>query len=146
MTKLPTEIIPRTEQLIMIHNNIELIKSVDTHLVDIETLNLQASNITHITDEAMKALVFKRKTVILKENKLKIIPSSIQTTAFSTNLWLGDNPYECNCDMMWMRDWLLNATNVRDRDNITCSSGKWKGLYIHEYMWEDFICYTPNQL
>ncbi len=127
MINLPGYMLPRTQQLIMIHNNIEQLEFVDTNLVDVKTLNMQDSNITHITDKAMKTLVVNRKTVKLNGNKLKNIPRSILSASLSTNLSLGDNPYECNCDMMWMRDWLLNATNVIDREHIKCASGQWKG-------------------
>ncbi len=127
MTQLPTQVLPRTEQLIMSGNNIAELQTVDEVLVDVTTINLEANNITHITDEAIETLLFNRKSVRLTGNKLQQLPSSLQTLNCQTNIWLSNNLFDCNCDMMWMRDWLLNATNVKDKENITCASGKWKG-------------------
>ncbi len=127
MTQLPTKVLPRTEQLNMSGNNIGELQTVDEGLVNVTTINLQATNITQITDQAMKTLVLNRETVRLNGNMLQQVPSLLQALKFQTTIWLSNNPFVCDCDMMWMRDWLLNATNVGDRDNITCYSGKWKG-------------------
>ena len=53
-----------------------------------------------------------------------------------TNLWLSNNPYECNCDMLWMKDWLVDTGNVMDKENVTCSGNGIKGEY------NDIICFS----
>ena len=43
-------------------------------------------------------------------------------------IWLSDNPYHCDCDMIWMTRWLNNFTTttgehiIMDYQNVTCHS------------------------
>ncbi len=127
LSELPQTIIPSTEKLIMKGNKLGMLETVDNQLSQIAIFQLDSSGITRISDYAMRRLLQKSDEIILSWNNLTVFPTSIQEMENKTKLWLGDNPYECNCDMMWMRDWLLNATNVMDKDRITCASGEWKG-------------------
>ena len=59
---------------------------------------------------------------------IRVIPRQNKTS----KLWISDNPYECNCDMLWMKDWLMDNENVMDKKNVTCSGSKVKGkAHIH---------------
>ncbi len=127
MTNLPDNVVMGTEHLSMEGNNIRALRLVKQELIQVKVFDLKFSGITTIGDAAMQNLLVSTQELILTHNNLHVLPMSIQAAQNQTKLWLGDNPYECNCDMMWMRDWLLNATNVMDRDNMTCASGEWKG-------------------
>ncbi len=129
MTQLPSEVVPGTELLIMTGNDINKLESVDTSPVKIIKFDLQESNIHHIGDKAMKNLLSGTDSLKLSKNRIKQLPSFLSIAKYKTKLWLSDNPYECNCDMLWMKDWLLNASNVMDAENITCGSEHWKGTY-----------------
>ena len=77
------------------------------------------------------------KSLDLRRNKLKNLPKSISKANKTNKLWISNNPYECNCDMLWMKDWLVGAKNVKDKENVMCSAGKGKGK-IH-YLKNCFI-------
>ncbi len=127
MTQLPDNLLPNTEQLIMVGNHLKTIDSVAKDLPHLISLDLEKCNISEISTQGFQALLLHSDNLKLPNNKLQHISSVIQTTTYNTSLWLSKNLFECNCDMMWMRDWLLNATNVMDKDNITCIGGKWNG-------------------
>ena len=64
----------------------------------------------------------------LRNNNLKYLPESITKSDLSTKLWLSRNPYKCDCEMMWMREWLVGQNNVQDKEDIVCIKGKMKGI------------------
>ncbi len=127
MTQLPLKFLPDTEQLVMDGNNLDNLWKIRADFRDMKIIDLKQSNIHQISVEAFKVLCSKAKMLKLSGNNIKQLPSFLRTTNNETQLWLSNNPYECNCDMMWMSDWLQNATNVMDRDSITCGTGKWNG-------------------
>ncbi len=128
MTQLPDNLLPNTEQLIMVGNDLKTINSVAKDLPHLVSLDLEKCNISEISTQALQALLLYSDNLKLSNNKLQGISSIIKTTKYNTTIWLSKNIFECNCNIMWMRDWLLNATNVMDKDNITCVGGKWNGL------------------
>ncbi len=127
MTNLPAQMLPKTEHLIMTGNNLQTLQNVDPSLRTLNKFSLQNSNIRFISDEALTIFTFKTDELNLSGNKLKQVSRKLHGTLNGTKLWLADNPFECNCDMMWMADWLQNASNVIDRYKIQCADGKWKG-------------------
>ena len=94
---------------------------------NISLLNLSSSQIIAIEKVVMDAILKKVQQLDLRGNKLKILPRSIMKTKLTTKLWLSENQFECNCDMVWMRDWLLNTYNIMDKENINCSTRAGEG-------------------
>ncbi len=127
ITQLPNAILPDTEQLIMAGNHLNELTFVSKDLTDTKIVDLQHCNIHEISSTALPLLLMHTHTLKMSHNMLTKVPSLLHTTHFQTKLWLANNQFECNCDMMWMRDWLLNATNVMDKENILCFGGPWNG-------------------
>ena len=100
---------------------------------NITHLDLSNSRVSHITDGVMRSILMNLKTLKLTNNVIRSLPLSIQKTEDNTKLWISNNSYDCNCDMMWMRDWLVKATNVMDKEDITCTSGKMIGS-MHDFI------------
>ena len=95
---------------------------------EIEHYDLQFSQRTAITDDAMISILKNSKYLQISNNKLKALRKAISEVGNSTELWRGKSPYEWNCDMMWMRDWLILATNVMDREEATYAKEKMKDM------------------
>ena len=93
---------------------------------NITYLDLSNSWVSTITERAMKSMLNNMKALNLTNNVLEVLPQAI-TKSNKTKLWLSNNPYDCYCDMMWMRDWLVKATNVMDKEEIVCTKGKMIG-------------------
>ena len=109
--------------LVLSGNNLGSLNKAPDYLENISLLNLSSSHITYVD----KAVITENlKNLDIRGNKLKTLPRTIANINDSSKLWISDNPFECNCDMIWMKDWLIDARNVMDKKNITCSSGKIK--------------------
>ena len=101
---------------------------------EISHLNLSSSQITSIGAQAINLIIDEKTYLNIRNNSLKYLPKKIENTRNTTELWIAYNSYECNCDMMWMRDWLVQATNVMDKENTTCASGDMIGIISYSYI------------
>ncbi len=130
MTQLPDEIQPRTQQLIMTGNNLEMfyLPYNKSDILYLKTLDLSNNSIRDFDEASFKASLLSGISLKLSGNNLKEIPAKIVDFNLTAHIWLGKNPYECNCNMMWMRDWLQNVSHVMDRDEIKCGPGKYQGM------------------
>ena len=119
-TSLPDNAPLYTDQLSASGNNFGNIAKVEKYMEDITHLDISNSNVSSITDGVMKSMLKNLKTL----NVLEILPQSIIEAKLFTELFISNNSYDCNCDMIWMRDWLVKATNVMDKEEVVCS--QWK--------------------
>ena len=126
-TSLPKSALLRTDQLLASGNNFANIDRAEKYIETLSYIDLSNSNVSSITGSVMRSLLTKLKTLNLVNNNLEILPRSIMEANNDTGIWLSNNSYDCNCDMMWMRDWLVKATNVMDKEGIVCTKGKMIG-------------------
>ena len=71
----------------------------------------------------MQIIVKNVRHLDIRGNNLKEIPKTITQTNNATKMWISDNPYECNGDMLWMKNWLTKTESVVDKENVKCSTG-----------------------
>ncbi len=126
MTYFPQHVLPRTEQLIMDGNKLDKLENENHMLAEVKMFKFKNCNIKSVQEATLKSLLQNAKVLDMRSNKLTSLSSFFETQRMETKLWLGNNPYECNCDMIWISVWLQNATNIMDKENISCA-GKWKG-------------------
>ncbi|XP_033105823.1 toll-like receptor 13 isoform X2 [Anneissia japonica] len=50
---------------------------------------------------------------------------NLQNLTQLQKLSVQNNPYSCNCNILWFRNWLLNGTSATllDKDEVVCASG-----------------------
>ena len=132
LNTLPQTALLHTDQLLASGNNFGNIQWVDKYVENITDINLRNSRISYISDRAMKSMLKNLKTFLLGNNLLEVLPQTITESNNDTKLWISNNSYDCNCGMTWMRDWLVKATNVMDKDQVVCAKGKMIGS-IHEF-------------
>ena len=89
--------------------------------MDISFSGLQFIDDTFFTHLAKRSIM---RNVNLASNGLKSLPKSIRKLHLIA-LSISDNPYHCDCSIMWMRDWLLQLStlNTSDYTNAICKSG-----------------------
>ena len=129
MRGLPETVLKDTDWLLLSGNNLWSLNKVPDYLKNITLLNISSSNIKDIDEKVMEVILHNMESLDIQKNKLKTLPKSIVEGNNTNKLWLSDNPYECNCDMIWMKDWLVGAKNVVDKEKIMCSVGKGKGEF-----------------
>ena len=124
LTSLPETVLPNTDWLLLSGNSLESLNKAPDYLNNITFLNFSSNNIEYIEENVIKAISKSAMRVDIRGNKLKTLPRGIKSMNGSSQLWISDNPYECNCDTLWMKDWLIDSKNVKDKYNVICSTGK----------------------
>ena len=81
----------------------------------------------------MEIIIGSVKHLDIRRNSLTKIPQTITKGNNVSELWISDNPYECNCNVVWMKDWLIDNKQVKEQENVTCSGSKLKGKINHIY-------------
>ena len=116
-----------TDCFLLSGNNLGSLNKAPDYLENISLLNLSSSNITEIDAKTMAIMIKYIRHLDIRRNNLRDLPQTIKMINGINELYISENPYQCNCDTLWMKDWLTNASYVTDRDNVTCSNGKLKG-------------------
>ena len=108
-------------------NNLGELRNVKSYLNEIKYFYMNSSGIIKINDNIVTSMITSTVHLDITNNGMEYLPQSIIHFTNATKLYISNNPYKCNCDMMWMRDWLVEATNVMDKELLICASGKKKG-------------------
>ncbi|KAM9320229.1 nyctalopin [Gastrophryne carolinensis] len=88
-------------------------------LVELEVLYLDRNNIGWIEEGAFENLT-SLVALHLNSNNLTTLPLDVfQPVYFIGRLFLFKNPWECDCRLQWLREWMDSYKLVRD---IPCSS------------------------
>ncbi len=119
----------------------------------ISYLNIESSNIFSICDDTLKSVLHSRrlKKISFANNNLTSISKMWKTDSdHLERLWLGGNPIDCNCDMLWAMDWLENATGasghrlVQDYQNVICATGPEAGTPVYKINRVKMECYPKH--
>lgn len=85
----------------------------------IKNLTVANNYLNYIDGEAIKEMEELEKLDISR-NYLKLVPKEIQKLSFDT-VKIRGNPFECDCNMIWMVDWISLSNGAIDA-SISCSS------------------------
>ncbi|XP_053295201.1 nyctalopin [Pleuronectes platessa] len=115
-------------------------------LVELETLYLDRNQLLFIeegTFENLTSLI----TLHLNSNNLTGLPFPVfQPIYFLARLFLFRNPWECDCSLQWLQDWMQSYKLVR---HIPCSSpSSVSGLDLSEVVFSKLngSCLDPGEL
>ncbi|XP_031443004.1 nyctalopin [Clupea harengus] len=88
-------------------------------LVELEVLYLDRNRLLYIEEGAFENLT-SLITLHLNSNNLTVLPfPTFQPIYFVAHLYLFRNPWECDCNLEWLKEWMENYKLVRD---IPCAS------------------------
>ncbi len=130
---LPKSVIDSTNWLLMSGNDLETLSAEPKYMATLDYVDFKGSNIQYLSDDFVELVLHSKSLtrIDLSQNKMTLLPESIKTLTNSTKIWLGGNPYNCECSILWIRDWLQKTSSVQDKDNVTCMNGKSLGVPIH---------------
>lgn len=114
-------------------------------LVELEVLYLDRNRLLFIEEGAFENLT-SLITLHLNSNNLTILPlPTFQPIYFVGHLYLFRNPWECDCNLEWLKEWKENYKLVRD---IPCASpSSVAGLDLSEVVYARLngTCVDPGE-
>ncbi len=149
------KVIPAGTNCIVIHNaSLHTLCKKYFFPEDVTHLNLSTNRIKNICPSFLqtdtKTALDQITELDISNNLLKSLPREIVRATKTTKIWLSKNPYMCNCDMLWMVDWLANAKLssgkpvVQDYKDVTCSGGIADGIHMYRLNQVDIGCYPSK--
>lgn len=115
-------------------------------LVELEVLYLDRNQVLYIEEGAFENLT-SLITLHLNSNNLTTLPFPVfQPIYFLGRLYLFRNPWECDCSLEWLKEWMENYKLVRD---IPCASpSSVAGLDLREVVFTKVngTCVDPAEL
>ena len=109
--------------------------------INIRSLSLKGSSVSKICDDTLDSILHTPNLISLdlSQNSLTLLSQKFQSDSNNLDrLLLGGNPYNCRCDMIWMADWIVNATTssgarlVKDYETVKCDHGLLQGTPIYK--------------
>ena len=131
--------------LILSHNDLENLNS-DTFslLKNLIYLKLDRNRIISIDNDTFENMGASLKILNLSFNNLTDLhPRVLKPLSSLTHLQANSNPWECNCKLLGLRDWLASSAITL---NIYCQSPpSMRGRALHYIKWTDFTnCVTSS--
>ena len=153
LQNLPLTVPDFTDWLILDNNHVRNLNRFHTNLQTIRFLNLTGNKISSIATSFLGNLSESKslKWLDLSNNDLKRLPPEVQELTNVEKIWLGDNPFHCDCDMTWMIGWNNNFTTgiyrkhvVTDHAKLKCHTGNMRGKPIYKLKEVDLGCYPHD--
>ena len=97
------------------------------YIKNMSGLDLRGNQIKYICDGAITNILESSIARLdLSRNNLTKLPKKILNATSLDKLWLSNNPFQCDCKMLWMKDWLTNHSSrivVMDYKEAKCQDG-----------------------
>ena len=138
LTQFPNIIPHNTNLLDLSKNKLNNVQDAFPYFRNIQHIDFSFNNISEFSDNLVNRLRNNSSIFLLDlaGNKITNLPESIKQLDNVTRLRLAFNPYNCHCDMLWMKNWLYKLSQkesfVQDLKYITCRPGPFSGRAIYE--------------
>ena len=152
MKSLPPSVPQDTDWFVMENDPITKLSVSHKYLDRLKFLNLKKSNVNFISKSFLDSLQRNRNltSINLAENNLATLPEKVQDLVLLEKVWLGGNPFHCDCSMTWMIGWLNNFTSLHgehviiDYEYVKCASGLMVGTAIYKLNAVDMGCFPSK--
>ncbi|XP_035267201.1 nyctalopin [Anguilla anguilla] len=150
LADLPKESFKGLSRLKMLNLGGNLLTNISntwfSDLVELEVLYLDRNQLSYIKEGAFENLT-SLISLHLNGNNLTALPFSVfQPIYFLGHLYLFRNPWECDCSLEWLKEWMESYKLVRD---IPCASpSAVAGLDLSEVVYNklDGVCVDLSEL
>ena len=132
-------------------NKISKLCGKQTYFETILQLNISQNEINEVCEETVIYMKTASITELnLANNSITSLPSELSNISSLQSVRLSGNKYICDCEMIWMIQWLSRQTAngeriVKDYQNVVCHSGKLVGKQIYKLTSNEMGCY-PHKL
>lgn len=113
--------LPNLQKLDLSRNQISLIESdAFYNMTALQKLDLSQNHISNVYKEMFKSLI-NLERLILAQNQISVMASgTFDYLVALKHLDITDNPLVCNCDLLWVSDW-VRITRVKLVGNPKCA-------------------------
>ena len=153
LTSLPKSVPQNTNVLDLRNNTITELCTVFPYMENLTMLNVESNDIEKICIDFVVSTEIASHTGLVintQDNKLSALPQDI-TESKPVQWRLSGNPFSCNCDMLWMRDWfnksIVHTGNkaVIDYQDVICQGDEFAGQQIFTLQADKMGC-IPHTL
>ncbi len=140
LTTLPPSVQPGTNWLAVPSNNLTSLCMQREYLSNLKYMDFSSNSISKICDSFLQTLKQSDQSQItlnLSNNNFTSLPKGLADMNFSA-LHIGQNPYECDCSTLWIRDWLIRLSTSHSTPNFiidyrdaVCHSGVAMGTPVY---------------
>ena len=126
LMKIPHNLPNYTDWLIVSKNNISSVNqeilqtSFFPYLTKIDISRNSLDNISNVLD-IFTCCSSRLSSLDISNNNLTRLPRIFQNISSLRSLRISENPLECNCESLWMKDWLTISSVIENPTNITCT-------------------------
>ncbi len=120
--------------------------NVGNEKANVTSLYLNGNRITSICDELSQSLITHStvRNLGLARNNFSEIPSRFNSVSNKLEkIWLGENPIQCKCEMVWLIEWLTKGL-VQDYEEVICTQGRNIGTPVYKLDAVHMKCYPRN--
>ena len=143
LNQIPKSLPKDTDWLILSGNNITSLQILDLQFFhDLSRLDLHNNKIKYISKEFVEYLSTHQilENLDISNNNLTTLPRIFQNISSLKRLKLSKNPLQCNCENMWMKDWLNSSAIIEDSLNIICTLPSGEEIQLIDMNPEDMNC------
>ncbi len=152
LTQLPANLPNKTNWVIVQNNTINEICGEYRYDKTVTLLDISWNKVNRICSAFIASLIEDQSllTLDVSNNNLSSLPMTIEGSEYLEDIQISKNPFMCNCEMLWMIEWLANATSpsgshlVSDYQDVTCGSGYWAGTKIYQLDKVKMGCYPKK--
>ena len=123
---IPQNLPNYTDWLIISENNISPLNEeilqppFFPYLTKLDISGNSLDNISNVFD-IFTCCSSRLSSLDILSNNLTTLPTIFQNISSLRSLRLSENPLQCHCENMWMKDWLNNSGIIDDATNISCT-------------------------
>ena len=130
---MPASLPDDVDRLILYGNHIGILTSENAtkhgslekrYLPHISKLDISYNNVTNISKGFFDIFISSKnlKVLDISQNRLNSLPKNIQNISSLDEIMINGNEFICSCDNIWMKDWILNHTDlVTDYRLVKCT-------------------------
>ena len=150
LKQIPSSLPDDLDWLILFKNNItDFGKNFGElpFLHHISTLDVKQNVLMNISSDFIELIINSSKLASLdiSSNKLVTLPTNIQNITSLDKLSLSGNNFTCNCDNIWMKDWVLNKSQIiQNYKNVTCQLPSGNRIPLIQMSKADLGCIPKN--
>ena len=155
LTELPATTPNSTSHLLLQKNNIRLLCQTRPYFKGLKVLNLSWNLLVKVCSEFIQGLsslqelnlsnnqleelpksiteLMNLTSLDISNNQFEELPKSISELKNLTSLHISNNKFQCDCDTLWMTQWIIKqGSPVKLSNQLVCSSGQGKGMLIYD--------------